>query len=215
MCPTSNIKVALIDSGINVNEFNVIDNVVFRIDDVDNIKECNNVTPINNHGTLVAHCINTICNNIEFIDINIVDNSGLSYGDLLIKALEYCKFVDVDIINLSLGTTKFRYVFRMHKIIRELNKKGTIIVAAENNANKKAYPANMNHVIGVKGDSFITSYNNYYYKNKFYYAYNKLHPNFGNNENDIYGNSLACGFITGHICKELLSKKIRGEKNGK
>ncbi len=207
MCLTSNIKVALIDSGINVNEFNVIDSVVFRIDDADNIKKLNNITPINNHGTSVAHCINTICNNIEFIDINIIDNSGLSYGDLLIKALEYCKSVDVDIINLSLGTTKFKYIFRMRKIIRELNKKGTIIVAAENNANKKAYPANMKHVIGVKGDSFIASYNNYYYKNKFYYAYDKLPEDFNNNIYNTRGNSFACGFITGHICKELLSKK--------
>lgn len=59
---------------------------------------------------------------------------------------------NVDIVSLSVGSREQQDAEVLHPVVVELNKKGTIVVAAANNQNSVTYPASFKEVIGVKCD---------------------------------------------------------------
>lgn len=197
------IIVALIDGGLNSNEFEVKESVGLTMKN-DMIQIISNPKNKSNHGINVARCIKSIYPNVEFIDINILDENMESNSKVLLKALEYCKDLNVDIINISLGTTNRKYYFKMKRILKQIIKNEVIIVAADSNDGEISYPANIKEVVKVKGyggmDSSKTFYNEGYY-----YSSNVLSKDLisRKSEEGICGNSIACGFITGHVCKTL------------
>ncbi len=207
------ITVAIIDGGLDPNEFNVKSSIGFRLNKSGDIEKVDNPKIENNHGIIVAKCIKHIYKNVEFIDLNILDSELSSNGYVFLKALQYCEKEKPDIINLSLGTTKKRYFLAMKKIIKRLNKQNVIVVAAENNGKRKSYPANIRGVIGVKGNELIDC-TKYIFNNGFYYTSSKLPKTLilKKQHEEIQGNSLACGFMTGHICKAINAFEIKSVK---
>lgn len=202
------VRVVVIDSGIDVNQYdlknNVIESIGIRVNDEGIIEKKTNTSIENEHGTLVAACIKYIYSDIELVDINILDKNLSGNGDVFIKALKESIKYNPDIINLSLGTTKFKYWIRLMLIIRKLRKKGVIVVAAADNSGIKSYPAYLKGAIGVKGNE-IEEYKTYGYDGKFYYAYGRLPKELCKKKQhyNIYGNSIACGYISGHVCKSI------------
>ncbi len=207
------ITVAIIDGGLDPKEFNVKSSIGFRLNQSGDIEKVDNPKIENEHGIIVARCIKHIYENVEFIDINILDDELSCNGYVLLKALKYCQSIQADIINLSLGTTKKRYWLAMRKIIKRLNKQNVIIVAAENNGERKSYPANIRGVIGVKGNELIDC-SKYIFNNGFYYTSGKLPKTLvlKKKHEEIHGNSLACAFMTGHICGAISSFEIENVK---
>jgi len=208
------ITVAIIDGGLDPKEFNVKSSVGFRLNNDGKIEKIDNPDMENEHGVIVARCIKHIYDNVEFIDINILDSELSSNGYVFLEALGYCENISPDIINLSLGTTKRRYYLAMKKIIKRLNKQNVIVVAAENNYKGKSYPANIRGVIGVKGNDSIDC-STYVFNNGFYYTSSRL-PKVLISEKyqeRIYGNSVACGLMTGHVCKAISAVEIKKQKS--
>ncbi len=87
---------------------------------------------------------------VEIINICILDEEGC--GDIanLQNALEWCYINNVDIINLSLGSTKLSDRYLLKKIVNDLAQKGVILVCASDNIGKVTYPACFTNAIGVK-----------------------------------------------------------------
>jgi len=116
----------------------------------------NNILVSNTH---VSGIIAALENNIgitgiapkcKLITIKILDNRGIGSFSNMAKGLELCKGLNVDIINMSLGTPTEPPI-EIHNIIKQLTDKGIIIIAAGgNNPNEPVnYPAAYNEVIAV------------------------------------------------------------------
>lgn len=156
---TEKIKIAIIDSGVDLCE---------EID----VKERYNLVPeeegvlpiyddMTGHGTAIAGIIagksvegryaKGINSNVELYSIKVLDGENSAPLNRLVegiyKAIEY----DVDIINLSLGTTINSKI--LHKAIIDANNAGILIVAAAGNRGKSdgivEYPAAYKEVLSV------------------------------------------------------------------
>jgi hypothetical protein len=145
------------------------------------------------------------------VHIQILDDNGKATINDLCIALEFCLHRKIDIINLSIGSTKLSDCLRLEPTIEKLYNNGTFIVAAINNSNYKTVPASMKNVIGVaRSNKALKQHNNIapveenYLGVDFYAEYkipehilSALKPLTAN------GNSLAVPVVTANIAKEL------------
>ncbi|BBP87354.1 hypothetical protein BsIDN1_09720 [Bacillus safensis] len=94
-----NIKIAVIDSGIDVNHVDV--SVIKRFDNKQTVMDSFG------HGSAIAEIINKKNNeNIDFYDGNILDENGNTSVETLIKALDWCIENKVNLINMSFGLSE-------------------------------------------------------------------------------------------------------------
>ena len=90
------LRIAVIDSGIDctINNLDkqVVKKVEFFYDNRGKLQVKNDSMPRHIHGTIIASCIKEVCENVEFIDVNILDDKLLSSSLVLIKSLFYVNF---------------------------------------------------------------------------------------------------------------------------
>ncbi len=208
------IKVAVIDSGIDtqvsgLNGF-VIHSTGFGIDKEGYIKE-NSTLPVRNlHGTAVALIIRHICCDAEFISLNVLDEKLSADGRVLAYALSQVFDYSPDIIHMSLGTIKKRYIFPFKKIVGEAKRLNIPLVAAAENTGRISYPAYLRGVIGVKADVFSNCMN-YSYRRGFFYG--PIGTEGINSIEEIpaisksRGTSMAAAYISGHLAEILKKNK--------
>lgn len=160
----SGIKVAVIDSGIDVhNDLNTNGWIDFS-DTVKGYKPVDN----SGHGTEVAGIIAARNNGIgtigiaydaEIYSVKILDSSNRSKVSSVIKAIEWCINNDIDVINMSFGLNEDSGI--LHEYIKKAADNDITIVAAAGNNNQVQYPAKYDEVISVGGidkDLNIASY---------------------------------------------------------
>jgi Subtilase family. len=162
------------------------------------------------HGTTVAAIIRHICCAVEFISINILDENLSTDGRILLYSLSRVFDYKPDIIHMSLGTLKKRYIFPMKKIVREAERLNIPIVAAAHNSGKVSYPAYLNGVIGVKSDRFDDCMQ-FSYRDGFFVAPAGTEdigcirdiPDMRN----ARGTSMSAAYISGHLAGILKNNK--------
>lgn len=164
------IKIAIIDDGVNVFEFQIPQvKLNIEIDKYGFIKNIKNYDiQINSHGTICSAIIQKYLNhkNVEFVSIKILDTiTKRGTINQLIYALNWCIYNDIDVINCSFGTIKYIDFNIVKNIINKTSEKGIIIVSAINNNGIYSLPACLNNVIGVKNDYY---YNNGMFKLRWY-----------------------------------------------
>lgn len=141
-----NINIAIIDSGCDTEHQDLKENIIdvynFTSDDNQNIR---NVTDYLGHGTHVAGIIANqnknyligIAPNAKLLILKVLNNKGIGNTNTLIKAIKYAiewrgkDGSKVDIINMSLGTTKDRSELR--EAVDEAIANNIILVAAAGN----------------------------------------------------------------------------------
>ena len=142
-----NIKIAIIDTGIdkitaersicNVNHFSVSKNKIIEKYKI----------PTQEHGTL---CFKEILKqNIDFDieDINIVDeNNELKIENVLLGIKKAIK-LKVDIVNISLGFTK--YLPELFDICQQAISNNILIISAVSHTNEISYPSDLKNVVGI------------------------------------------------------------------
>lgn len=207
------VRIVIIDSGIDINEKYlkgyIKKDIGYRFDS--NYKIINELNPMvrNMHGTLIAKTIKYICNDVEFISINILDENLRGDSTKLMKALDEALIFNPHIVHLSLGLTKFKYFFLLKKYIKRLNDNNVIVVSAANNEGRRSYPAYYKDVVGVKG--LDISDDSFYHCGRFFCASLFL-PQFIIDENEMYktiqGNSISAAYITGHISNIIMKSNL-------
>jgi subtilisin len=110
------------------------------------------------HGTHVAGIIAATDNdfgvvgiapNCEIIPIKVLDNDGSGSYEAIINGIKKAMELDVDIINMSLGSPT-EPPQHLHDLIRQATEKGIIIIAAAgNDSDKVNFPARYDEVIAV------------------------------------------------------------------
>ncbi len=151
------VKIAVIDNGIDDTQLHFkLENKVY----VDSVFKC--ITDDKNmkdtaflHGTICTYIIKSNVENSKLYSVRILDESGNGFINSISPALEWCYQNDIQLVNLSLGTTHFHDKNKIREIVNRYAYKGMIIVAATSNNGYTTYPASFSNVISVEaGEDF-------------------------------------------------------------
>lgn len=144
------VKIAIMDSGIDVSE-DV--NVVERVNLVDDEK---NIAPyyedITGHGTSIAGIVSDIDPDAELYSVRILDSNNTARLDRVIEGIYWCIDHDINIINMSFGT-KYRST-ALEKAVNAAYDAGILLISATGNGGNEEcveYPAAYEKVIAVGG----------------------------------------------------------------
>ena len=149
------IKVGIIDTGIDMDHPDLIDNIKGGYNATSKKKSYDDD---NGHGTHVAGVIAAVDNDIgvigvapeaEIYAVKALDSTGNGYISDVIEGIEWCIENDMDIINLSLGMVNDSSI--LHESIINAYNAGIIMVAAagNNHGGSCEYPAAYDEVVGV------------------------------------------------------------------
>ena len=148
------IKVAVIDTGIDVNHPDLMDNIKGGISTVSYTTSYNDD---NGHGTHVAGIIGAIDNTIGVIgvgpkidlySVKVLDRRGSGYLSDIIEGLDWAIANGMQVVNMSLGTASDVQSF--HDAVERVHAAGIVQVAAAGNTGGAVlYPAAYPEVIAV------------------------------------------------------------------
>lgn len=146
------MKIGVIDGVLVKNKItkfaNVIKYGIFN-GKVENIKD----EKISYNMTHSTSCCVTLQNFLRnpskhsLLHINIIKNCQLDIENFII-AIRFLADKRIDILCLSIGTTRISNADRIYSAIKELNDKGVFIISASSNANLVTYPAAFEEVVG-------------------------------------------------------------------
>lgn len=153
-----NIKIALVDTGVNVKH-NFLKDIIKQQYYVKNyngkyevLKKKEQVSDdLIGHGTGCASVIKKECKNIEIYSFCIVNKDGSSNLCILETVLNYILNLPMDIVNLSLSVNQWTDLRNLKHIIRGLSLQGKIVVVSLENNKRISYPAAFRECIGVQG----------------------------------------------------------------
>jgi subtilisin len=211
-----NCKIAVIDSGIgNHSELSyAIKAKVTYLSGIEMIGQAVDDTP-DSHGTHVSGIIASkndstgitgIVNDSKLYIAKVLDKTGVGFLSDIVKAIEWSINNQVDIINLSLGTTESSPILDM--ALNEAYKRGIIIVAASgNDGGQVMYPANSPYTIGVGAmdkQRFLTTWTSFGQEVDILAPGVNIYSTINNNlYKNLSGTSMAAPHVTGSIAKLL------------
>ncbi len=151
------VKVAVIDTGIDLAHPDLKSNIKGGYNAINSRRSANDD---NGHGTHVAGIIAAVDNEIGVIGagpkidlyaVKVLNRNGSGYLSDIIEGLDWCIANDIDVINMSLGTSS--YIESFKEAIQRVDAAGIVQVAAAGNSgpynNTVNYPAKFFEVIAV------------------------------------------------------------------
>ncbi len=151
------VKVAVIDTGIDLDHPDLIDNIKGGFNAIDPAKAPDDD---NGHGTHVAGIIAGMDNNdgvigvapkVHLYAVKVISAAGSGYVSDIIEGVQWAIDNDMQVINMSLGTSSDSPL--LHEVIAAAEKKGIVIVAAAGNNgpgdNTVSYPGKYPEVLAV------------------------------------------------------------------
>lgn len=148
------IKVAVLDTGIDTAHPDLKANIKGGATFVKNTRT---YTDDNGHGTHVAGIIGALNNsigvvgvgpNIDLYAVKVLNRSGSGYVSDIINGLDWCIVNNIQVINMSLGTTV--YSETLDTAVQKVYAAGIVqVAAAGNDGGAVNYPAALEHVIAV------------------------------------------------------------------
>jgi len=197
-------KVAVIDSGIDRTD------QLFKDKDIEDLYFENGQLKqhyegrINAHGTEIIKVLLREDPNLEIVSVRTLNEDNKCLLSDIINAIKYCIDINVDVINLSLGSCSAtaKRIELLKQVCAEAEEKGIVIFAADHNIpNMKSYPANFDHVIGVTTSDTLHDICHIRYKDRIVEF----------SDNTVYipdssrciirrGNSYLCPLLVGLFC---------------
>lgn len=101
------------------------------------------------HGTVCLAIIRKYFGQAELGSMQILDETGQGAVNKLAPAFEWCLKQEIDIVNVSFGTTNFRDAEGLRRLTEDYAARGLLIIAAAANSGYTTYPASFDSVIGV------------------------------------------------------------------
>ena len=164
----------------------------------------NSMVKSSSHGTICALIIKKCFPEARITSLKILDENLNASCEALLSALEWCEKNEVDIINLSLGTTNAKDFTKIFESVERLYQQKKIVIAAINNNFIYTMPASSIFTIGVCAEEYKVD------KNKRELLGIDM---LGKSQHEIIidgcsyitpiCNSFAAPYISGHIGKKL------------
>jgi subtilisin family serine protease len=166
------------------------------------------------HGTHVAGIVGANCGqnigvmgvapSCKLIPIKALDDDGTGSFDFIANALQIAHDLDVDIINMSLGTQSDYGQSKVHSLIKDITAKGKIVVCASGNDGEDVnFPAKYDEsiaVAAVENDGKLARFSSRGPELDVAAPGVKIYSTWGNNQYvNLDGTSMACPTISGII----------------
>lgn len=195
------VPIAVIDNGVMIqniakNEVEIDDGYILKVEPKD---RCD--INILSHGTNCAFIVAKYCLSADISSVKMLDENGNGTIAKLQPALEYCYQNNIQLVNLSLGTTHFMDKAVIRHVINHYANKGMVIVAATANSGYKTYPASFSNIIGVASrKEYGTDKNLYWQRGVEFVAPSEHELNIDGNIFTLgKSNSYAAPYITAKI----------------
>jgi len=145
------MKIAIIDGELNKEDRKKVSQDFISIGINKNVE--NHLESDVTHASLCMKVLEKYSTNYTLLHINVAEKSGKGICVKNVKrALEICYETRIDILSLSIGTTKMSDSAELYPPIKKLAKAGCIIVAAQSNELYRTLPAYYEEVISVAAD---------------------------------------------------------------
>ncbi|HEX8653506.1 MAG TPA: S8 family serine peptidase [Pyrinomonadaceae bacterium] len=93
------------------------------------------------HGTACAGIILDVAPDADLYSVKVLGANASGSGDMFLAGLDYAIKQKMQVVNLSLGTTKPEYFGPLHDLIDRAYHAGCIVVAAANNLPQPSFPS--------------------------------------------------------------------------
>jgi subtilisin family serine protease len=165
------------------------------------------------HGTACAGIVRRVAPDCELYSLRVLGERGAGTGDMLMTGLRWAIRQNFDVINLSLSTTRVRFVEELRTLADEAFFRRTVIVASAHNTPVESFPWRFASVISVgshhqEDDPGLFLYNPTPPVEFFAPGQNVEVAWPGGGTIRGTGNSFATPFIAG-LCVRILSKHPR------
>ncbi len=156
------------------------------------------------HGTACAGIITSIAPDVELYSIKVLGATSSGSGEMFLAGVDYAVKQKMQVVNLSLGTTKPTFFGPLHDLLDRAYTARTVLVAAANNLPQPSFPSifSSSIVSVVKregGDPFNFGY-------RYGEVIELVAPGVqveaawpGGGYRQMTGNSFACPYIVGII----------------
>ncbi len=213
------IKVAVIDTGWS-NHKDLVPNFIEGHDATggNDFIDHNNFHGVHVAGIIAANCgdgvgVMGVAPAAKLIPIKALSDDGSGSFDYIIKALDIARNLDVDVINMSLGSPVDPGDSKMRKIIQEIAKQGKIVVCASGNDGATVnFPAKYDEVIAVaavESSGQLAKFSSRGPELDTAAPGVKIYSTWGNNQyTNLDGTSMACPCISGMIALILSWYKL-------
>ena len=160
------VSVAVVDSGIDPDHPAVAGGPLHSvaIEEVDGGTEAHEVEhgDLFGHGTACAGIIRSIAPECAITSIRVLGENLSGTGSMFISGLRWAIEHDMQVCNLSLGSTKKRFYNEFHELADDAYFNNTVLVAAANNMPAPSYPSTYASVVSVGSHDVPDPYVFYY-----------------------------------------------------
>ncbi|MCX4993670.1 S8 family serine peptidase [Streptomyces sp. NBC_00568] len=161
------------------------------------------------HGTACAGIIRRTAPDCELYSLRVLGERFSGTGDILLAALRWAITQGFDVVNMSLSTTRPRFIEELHALADDAYFGRTVLVASAHNSLVESFPWRFSSVISVgshqEEDPELYLYNPSPPVEFFAPGQNVTVPWLGGGTIRTTGNSFATPYITG-LCARILSK---------
>jgi subtilisin len=146
----SGVRVAVVDSGIEPGHPAVgdVQQAVAVAEDGEGIEDDREGDQCG-HGTACASIIRAIAPDCELISVRVLGAGYTGSGPALLRGLRWAVDEGCDVINMSLSTTKSKFVETLHELADRAYFQRSMIVASAHNMPVESYPWRFSSVISV------------------------------------------------------------------
>ena len=145
-------RVCVVDSGIEAGHprvGGVTEAVVVSIVEDEVRIEPDTMGDLCGHGTACAGIIRELAPDCELHSVRVLDEGFVGSGPVLVEGLRWAIEQGYDVINMSLSTTKHRFVEALHELADAAYFRRSIVVASAHNMPVASYPWRFSSVISV------------------------------------------------------------------
>ncbi len=157
VCTGRGVKVAIVDSGIDAThpdlEGRVKGGICLRLNEDREVLFLSDLTDSVGHGTACGGIVAKKAPESEIYAVKILDENLAVGEQLLAQAIRWCADNDIQVANLSLGTTNKAHIPALREACGYATSQGVILVAAQSNEREASYPAVFPNVLGVTAGS--------------------------------------------------------------
>ncbi|GID90778.1 S8 family serine peptidase [Amorphoplanes digitatis] len=209
------VRVCVVDSGVELDHpmIGPVDRswAVFDDNGVPGVRESTDGDACG-HGTACAGIIRRTAPDCELYSVRVLGGNASGGGGTLLTGLRWAIQQNFDVINLSLSTTRARFVEELRALADEAFFRRTVIVASAHNTPVESFPWRFASVISV-GSHHETDPDLYLYNPappvEFFAAGRDVEVAWlGGKSIRSTGNSFATPYIAG-LCARILSKHPR------
>lgn len=160
------VRVAIIDSGVDGSHPAVAGGVLHSVEvqEIDGRIVVHEVEDedLFGHGTACAGIIRSIAPECEITSIRVLGADLSGTGTMFLAGLRWAVEQDMQVCNLSQGTTKQRFYSEFHELADAAYFNNTVLVAAANNMSKPSFPSTYASVVSVGSHDVDDPYTFYY-----------------------------------------------------